>query len=151
MRKPFTSAAILSFTFCFHLAIVAYGQKNDSLKIKEVVAQQAAFANTIMQTRWSELSKFLADEAMYVHSFGRVDTKAELIKNISRFKACRQWENRNITVYVHKDIAIVHSNLFVTLTLPDGTEQVSQQRATDVWVMKKGEWLLQAHQSTSFK
>jgi hypothetical protein len=87
----------------------------------------------------------------YIHSFGRVDTKADFIKNIARFTAIPRWENTDIKVTVYKNTAVVVSNLFVTLNMPDGTEQISQQRSSEVWIKVKKKWILLNHQSTSFK
>jgi ketosteroid isomerase-like protein len=151
MKKSKHVQLFLLLIFCVLMTAQSLAQSTDSVKIKEVIARQAAFASTIMQINWNELANFLSDDLVYVHSFGRVDSKADLLKNIARFKACKLWENKDIKVRLHKHIAIVHSNMFTTLTLPDGTETVSQQRATDIWVKQKGNWLLLAHQSTTFK
>jgi ketosteroid isomerase-like protein len=149
--KKILLSYLLSSICILCIAATGIAQTKSAVNKQEVLARQAAFAETIKRTAWNELGNFLADSVIYIHSFGRVDTRDALIKNISRFIACKQWENKDITITIHSNTAIVHSNLYVSLTQPDGIEQLSQQRATDVWVKTKGNWWLLSHQSTSFK
>jgi ketosteroid isomerase-like protein len=134
---------------CFSLI---HGQDVSQIKSKEeVLIRQQELAQTIMNKDWKSLPVFLAEEMKYVHSFGRIDTKTEFATNIARFTNVPQWEHRNITVDMLENVSVVHSDLFVTLVMPDGTSQVSQQRSTEVWKKTKSSWVLVAHQSTSFK
>lgn len=136
---------LLVFTF-FTNAVKAQNTEQE-----QILARQMAFAETIKKLDWGNLPAFLSEEAIYIHSFGRVDTKADLLKNIARFKSCSQWEHKNISVNIKKNIALIHSDLYVTLGLPDGTESSSQQRSTEVWIKQNKIWVLLSHQSTSFK
>jgi ketosteroid isomerase-like protein len=111
---------------------------------------QLAFATAVTQLDWSALGKLLHDDLRYVHSFGRADSKADLLKNIARFTTCLRWENLNLHERTFGDIAIVTSDLYTTLQSPERGLQNSQQRAVDVWRKVDDQWLLLVHQSTAF-
>jgi ketosteroid isomerase-like protein len=115
-----------------------------------VLDQQRAFASAILKSDWKKLEALCHDDLIYTHSFGRVDTKSEFLTNRAKLRV-EQWENETPSIKVYKNTAIVHSNLKVKLTRPNGEVRVSQQRATDVWVLHNKKWLLVSHQSTSYQ
>jgi ketosteroid isomerase-like protein len=116
----------------------------------QVLEQQKSFAEAIVKADWKTLEKFCHKDLIYTHSFGRVDTKEDFLRNISKLKI-EMWDNESPSVSIYKNTAIIHSNLKVKIYTPDGEVQSSQQRATDVWLFEKKKWRLVSHQSTSFK
>jgi ketosteroid isomerase-like protein len=120
-------------------------------KETSVIRAQQEMAATIVAQDWKSLDRMLTDDAVYVHSFGRVDTKSDLLKNIARFKSIHQWEYRDVSVRMYRGAAVISANLYVRLALPDGAEQSSQQRITETWIKQAGIWRLASHQSTGFK
>jgi hypothetical protein len=126
-----------------------YCKSND--QIKKVLEHQTKLSEILTTQNWRELPLLLGDSMLYIHSFGRVDTKAEFLKNIAKFIAIPRWEYSDTKVQLYKNFAVVTSNLYVTLKLQDGSEQISQQRCTEVWKKEKKIWIMVNHQSTSFK
>ncbi|GEM_PF-2679093 len=119
-------------------------------KNKQVLDRQKAFAAAILQSDWKKLETFCHADLIYTHSFGRVDTKSEFLTNIAKLRF-EQWENETLSVNIYDNTAVVRSNLKVKLIAPNGEIQVSQQRTTDVWILQNQQWVLVAHQSTSYK
>lgn len=120
-------------------------------EIQKILEYQTKLSTMLTTQNWTELPLLLGDSMLYIHSFGRIDTKAEFLKNIVRFVAIPRWEYSDIKVKLYKNFAVVTSNLYVTLKLQDGSEQISQQRCTEVWKKEKKIWIMVNHQSTSFK
>jgi ketosteroid isomerase-like protein len=129
----------------FMLPFIVNAQTKDS-----VAAKQKSFAEAIVKSDWKMLETFCHKDLIYTHSFGRVDTKDDFLRNIAKLKV-ELWDNDNMIINIYKNTAIVRSNLKVKLFRPDGEVQLSDQRATDVWLWEKRRWLLVSHQSTSFK
>ncbi len=117
----------------------------------EVLRQQQAFAEAMLGSDWTRLGDFMADEFVYVHSFGEVDTKQELLTFVRGFSRFSEWLNQDPQVAIYGTTAVVRSNLREHGYTLDNHEIVRQFRALDVWVAKNGQWLLVAHQSTKYE
>jgi hypothetical protein len=124
---------------------------NQSILNASAIDAQRALCHAIQTLNWATLEGMLADELHYIHSFGRVDSKADLLRNIARFTACSRWQNEELKEQTFENISVLTSNLHAELHLPDGTQQTSQQRAVDVWHRTANGWKLVSHQSTAFK
>jgi ketosteroid isomerase-like protein len=133
-------------------ASYSFAQKHKkSSEIEKVQAAQKNFAAILTTQNWSQLPVTLGDSLLYIHSFGRIDTKSDFVKNIARFAQIPRWEYTDAKIQMHSNFAVLTNNLFVTLKMQDGTEQMSQQRTTEVWKKEKRDWILISHQSTSYK
>lgn len=111
----------------------------------------AALSRVLEARDWTALDNLLAKDCIYIHSFGRVDRREDFLRNIRRFAAIDQWRYVDVELRRYKGVVIATGDLFVTLTLSDGTKQISQQRFTEVWVRERGAERLASHQSTAFK
>jgi ketosteroid isomerase-like protein len=142
----------LTYTLLSLLITKTFAQVDKKEVAKEkVMAAQKNFAAVLTTQSWAQLPEILDDNLLYIHSFGRVDTKADFIKNIARFASIPRWEYTETKIQIYPKFAIISNNLFVTLKMQDGTEQISQQRTIEVWKKEKRNWILVSHQSTSYK
>ena len=110
----------------------------------------AALSRALEARDWTALDNLLTNNCIYIHSFGRVDRREDFLRNIRRFTAIDEWRYADVELRRYHGVAVATGNLFVTLTLPDGSKQVSQQRFTEVWVRQHGVQKLASHQSTAF-
>jgi hypothetical protein len=122
-----------------------------SNETEKVITAQKNFAEILKTQNWTKLPSILGDSLLYIHSFGRVDTKVDFLKNIARFASIPRWEYTEPKIQIYSNFAVLTNNLLVTLKMQDGTEQISQQRSTEVWKKEKRIWILVSHQSTSYK
>ena len=110
-----------------------------------------ALSRALEAQDWTALDNLLAKDCTYIHSFGRVDRREDFLRNILRFTAIDEWRYADVELRRYKGVVIATGNLFVTLTLSDGTKQTSQQRFTEVWVPERDGDRPASHQSTTFK
>ncbi len=94
------------------------------------------------------MAPLLADDLVYTHSNGRVDTKASYLAPL-RAGTTRYVEYRPIelTVRVHGTAAILVGRAQAR-ALVSGEERRSDVRFTDVWLFRDGNWQMVAWQST---
>jgi ketosteroid isomerase-like protein len=154
-HKPNTKMSTkqrLMWAFCLLISSGVLAQKTAKANDRvAVLAAQEKLATILTTQNWAALPDCLGDSMLYIHSFGRVDTKTAFLKNIQVFQAIPRWEYKTLMVQLFPKMAIVTSDLLVTLKLKDGTEASSQQHVTEVWQLSKTKWIMVSHQSTTFK
>jgi ketosteroid isomerase-like protein len=94
------------------------------------------------------LARALADELTYTHSSGVLQTKAELIKDLT----AGSMQYRQITVLeqhfrLHGSIGIINGVVRLSVRMADADREFNV-RYTDVYVRRSGRWQLLAWQST---
>jgi len=93
----------------------------------------------------------LADQLIYAHSTGVIETKSEYMARLRRgTQKYDRIEHQNLTVKTYGDAAVAHSKVRMTGT--------SDTRAFDdrlmmmhLWVKQGGRWQLAAHQTTKLQ
>lgn len=115
---------------------------------EEVSKAETAWARAIEKTDAAALERILADDLVYAHSTGLVETKQQYIKSMqsgNQKYASVQPVNPNVRVY--GDTAVVNSKVRMT-GATKGQPFDNELLLIHVWVKKQGRWQLVAHQTT---
>jgi hypothetical protein len=96
----------------------------------------------------TNLANILDDKVSYGHSNGWVETKQDIIRNLSsgQMKYVDIKEDSVITS-MDNDLAQIRFVAMLTYAL-DGKETTIRLKVLEVWRNKKGNWLLYARQAT---
>lgn len=115
---------------------------------KEITQAETAWARAIEKADAAALDRILADDLVYAHSTGLVETKQEYVKSMQsgdQKYASVQPVNPNVRVY--GDTAVVNSKVRMT-GATKGQPFDSELLMIHVWVKRQGRWQLVAHQTT---
>ncbi len=136
-----TTLRVLSATL---VAMAALAAENPST----IIDQDKAWAAAVMKSDVASLEKLLADDLVYTHSTGAIDTKKIYIDSIkSGVQKYISVEHLNPKVQVFENAAVLTTGLKMH-TSRDGKEQTASFRLIHVWAKKGGQWQLVAHQTT---
>lgn len=114
----------------------------------DVLAADKSWATAIQKMDYPVLEKLLAEELVYTHSSGLVDTKKQYIDNLkSGAQKYNQVEHVDPKVQVHGSTAVLTTGLKMDTTTK-GVNQKATFRLIHVWVKKGGTWQMVAHQTT---
>ena len=103
---------------------------------------------SILKKDFAAVEKMLADDLVYAHATGIVDTKQTYLAKLrSGRQLYRTMEQKNVNARVHGDTAVTHSYMHVTGVNQAG-EFDDKVMMLHVWVKKGGHWILAAHQTT---
>ncbi|MDX2180083.1 MAG: nuclear transport factor 2 family protein [Bryobacteraceae bacterium] len=117
-------------------------------KAAAIVAADKAWADAVTKTDTAALEKLLADDLVYTHSTGLIDTKRQYIDNLkSGAQQYHSVTHLDPKVQVYGDTAVLTSGLKMDTT-SKGARQQSSFRLIHVWVKKPVGWQLIAHQTT---
>lgn len=149
--RRYAIALLVAVSLPFPTIVVAKAS-SDRKEVGSVAKERAVLdvEHRLLQARVSTDNSFhkdnFADEAMYMHSSGRVQNKAEVLQMVAERPWIR-WSKSEQEVQIYGDIAVTHSLLSVWLT-DNRTETV---RATGVYVSELGNWHQVSWQSSSGK
>lgn len=139
MKNGFRALAL----FGVSLTLAAQSKQAD-----EIVATDKAWAAAIMGKDFAALEKLLADELVYTHSTGIVDTKKAYIESQkSGVQKYLSVEHKDPEVRLYGNTAVLTSGLKMH-TETRGMDQTASFRVIHVWVKQNGRWQLAAHQTT---
>ena len=126
-----------AFTTAFAQSSTADIEKLDDRWGKAIVAHNTA-----------ELETLLADDLIYGHASGVLDTKAKYIAKIKSGKQVyATLERKNVLVRIlDANNAVTHSWSHVTGTNPDGKFD-DKLMMLHIWTKRKGAWQLVGHQT----
>ena len=114
----------------------------------EIIAADKAWAAAITTKDFAALEKLLADDLVYSHSTGVVDTKKSYIDSQkSGVQKYISVDHSDPKVQLYGNTAVLTSGLKMH-TETKGTEQTASFRLIRVWAKKDGHWQLIAHQTT---
>jgi ketosteroid isomerase-like protein len=132
---------------CFVLAtLTAFGQ---SKKQRAVTERTYLLSHTVFGTKDSlTLEDLFAKQASYGHSGGKVETREEAIRNISRNKSVyTDTSVSDIKVIFEDDVAIVRYGFKAKENKADGTVTPLNFTMMLVWIKEKGKWRLMGRQA----
>ncbi|TAE23243.1 MAG: nuclear transport factor 2 family protein [Cytophagales bacterium] len=112
-----------------------------------LAAEKARFEATVAKN-YDAMNELLADDLVYTHSSGVVDTKQAYIQSIKDGKA--QYNSIDIKeqkARVYGKTAIINGIVYAKMGSTDGKVTELKLRYTDAYVKKKGRWQLVAWQS----
>jgi ketosteroid isomerase-like protein len=131
------------------LGLAAYAQSSDADAVKalELERFQAQEKND-----FAALERLLADDLVYTHSSGNVDSKASYIDSLRTGKSrYLKIAPEDLRVRVVGDLALIHGRGVFTLeTNVNGQKGENPLHLSflDIWQKKNGKWQMIAWQST---
>lgn len=130
------------------LAVLALAGALSAETKKDIVALDQAWRQAILAKDAAALEKMLADDLVYGHATGIVDTKATYIAKVTSGKQLyKTLEQRKVTVNLYGTSALTHSWMHVTGVNQDGPFD-DKVMLIHFWVKQTGTWRLVGHQTT---
>lgn len=113
-----------------------------------ILALDKQWSDAIIKGDTATLDKLLADNLVYAHATGIVDTKTSYLAKIKeRRQVYKSFEQHKPIVNIYKDSAVTFSYVRVT-----GTNQAGifddKVMLIHFWVKQNNSWRLAAHQTT---
>jgi ketosteroid isomerase-like protein len=113
-----------------------------------ILALDKQWSDAIIKGDTTTLDKLLADDLVYAHATGIVDTKTSYLAKIKeRRQVYKSFEQHTPLVNIYKDSAVTFSYVRVT-----GTNQAGifddKVMLIHFWVKQNNSWRLAAHQTT---
>ena len=139
MRKIFLSALLLLFG-----STILFAQNNEQT---QVMMKMLGLKNALIAKDSMALSKLLADDVTYGHTSGIIQTKQELIHDITTsVQDYKSIEPSNMNIRVYDNSAIVTMNSHVNLLYKNNPVDMNMF-VTLVWIKENGDWKLEARES----
>lgn len=106
------------------------------------------WSDAIVKSDTATLERLLANDLVYAHATGIIDTKTSYIAKIKeRRQVYKSFEQRNPIVNIYKDAAVTFSHVRVTGTNQAGAFD-DKIMLIHFWVKQNNAWRLAAHQTT---
>ena len=139
MRKIFLSALLLLFG-----STILFAQNTEQT---QVMMKMLGLKNALIAKDSMALSKLLADDVTYGHTSGIIQTKQELIHDITTsVQDYKSIEPSNMNIRVYDNSAIVTMNSHVNLLYKNNPVDMNMF-VTLVWIKENGDWKLEARES----
>jgi hypothetical protein len=138
----------------FLLAIAAtwsVAQTIEKTPEKEVLRVENERIQAVLHRDRAALEQLLANELVYTHSTGRVDSKAQFIHSIqSGDLNYLAMKHSNLDARVYGDVAVLTGRSAVKVKSPHTGNQIADLdlRFLNVYAKRKGQWQQVAWQST---
>ena len=115
---------------------------------ESILALDKQWSDAIVKGDTATLDKLLADDLVYAHATGIVDTKASYIAKIKEHRQVyKSFEQRNPKVNLYSSSAITFSWVRVTGTNQAGVFD-DKIMLIHFWVKQNNAWRLAGHQTT---
>lgn len=138
----------MNYFLAFALLFSFVGVQAQSADEKAVVAAEKARFEAQVSKNIDVLNQLLADDLVYVHSSGNVDTKQSYIQSIkegnSTYNSIDVQEQK---VRLYGKTAIINGICYIKRPAVDGKNNDLKLRYTDVYVKKGGRWQMVTWQS----
>lgn len=113
-----------------------------------ILALDKQWSDAIIKGDTATLDKLLADDLVYAHATGILDTKTSYLAKIKeRRQVYKSFEQHKPTVNIYKDSAVTFSYVRVTGTNQAGVFD-DKVMLIHFWVKQNNSWRLAAHQTT---
>jgi len=133
---------------CLLVVPVAWSQGGTVKQQVRALADQTAKAN--LKGDVSFFEKYYADDAVIIHSDGKMSPKAQEIRALkSGFVKYESYDEHDVEIHVYGNTAVV-SSLLSFKGVINGQPYSGVVRTTRVWVKRKGDWKLVAFHSSRF-
>lgn len=134
----------LLYLLVFSTSSILFAQENTQKTIEEL---NQRIDNAVIKKDVDQLRKLYADDFVFTHGTGVVDSKESWLKDIEKSTArfiSRQHDST--TVEVHDNVAIITGRLMVTR---EGEKGISKYgiRYVRVYALRKKQWLLISHRT----
>jgi uncharacterized protein (TIGR02246 family) len=120
----------------------------ESPSAPSVLAQERRWADSLVKADLDALGRLYADDLVYVHSGGNIETKAQFLDRVR--KGGLKYQKLELVdpkVRVLGQAAVVNGAFDVTVVV-DGAPMNHRVIYTHVYAQRNGEWRLVAHQTT---
>lgn len=137
----------------FVFLITSFVVKAQSKHEKELIEKTYLLSHTVFGSKDSlTLEKLFARTASYGHSGGKIETREEAIRNISKNQSVyTDTAVSNITVTLHDNTAVVRHFFKATENKKDGKVVPLNFTMALVWVKEKGDWKLFVRQAVKLE
>lgn len=122
-----------------------------SKKVRQALANTRLLERTVFGTKDSlTLEKLFAKDATYIHSSGKVEARAEAIRNIVQNKSVYAKIDTLVgyRTEIVKDSILVEHAFVAKETKVDGAQSTLRLNLVLVWVKEKGKWKLYRRKAT---
>jgi ketosteroid isomerase-like protein len=114
---------------------------------EEIRAAEKAWADAIKSADQAALGRLLADQLIYGHSSGVIDTKTDYLTKLrSGDQKYTHIEFKNMTIKSYGESAVVHGHIRMA-GATKGQPFDNQLMVMHVWVKQGGRWQLAGHQT----
>lgn len=114
----------------------------------EVRQAEKEWAAAVTAKDFAKVDKILADDLIYAHSTGIVETKGQYLRKVrSGVQNYKAIEHQKIEVRVYGNTAVAHSHVRMAGTNASGPFD-NKLMMMHFWVKDGGAWKLAAHQTT---
>ena len=140
--------SLLLFSFLFSVA-ACFAQSNDALR-KELDLLNQSIDQAVVDKNISFLKKHYADDFVFTHFTGQIDSKESWIKNIESMGDARftKREHDSTTVELHGEVAIIFGKLSVTRESKEKTLSGYALWYVRVFARRNKVWQMISHRST---
>lgn len=131
-------------------AIFANGQKSKK-QLKQALANTRLLEQTVFGTKDSlTLEKLFAKDATYIHSSGKVEARAEAIRNIVQNKSVYTKLDTLVgfKANTYTDSTVITHAFVAKEKKADGSESMLRLNLELVWIKEKGKWKLFRRKAT---
>ena len=135
------------FICCFLVfGLIGFSQSKNE---KALIERTYLLSHTVFGSKDSmTLEDLFAKKASYGHSGGKVETRDEAVRNISKNQSIyKDTAVSNISVVINDDVAIVRHLFKANENKADGTVAPLNLAMMLVWVKEKGKWRLAGRQA----
>lgn len=139
-----------SIIFCFaFFSIHASAQENKEGVSKQVDEINQLIDNAVVAKDIEKLKKYYADDFVFTHGTGLIDSKESWITNIQRMGEAKfvSREHDSTTVELHGDVAIIFGKLSVAR---EAKQQISRYylHYVRIYVLRNKVWQMISHKTT---
>ncbi|MGH8062191.1 MAG: nuclear transport factor 2 family protein [Pseudoxanthomonas sp.] len=115
---------------------------------KALLAIDASWNSLRLEADVEGLERLLCDDWLLTHSDGRVQDKADYLRELSnRTRANQVIENQDVELRLHGDTAVV-TGTSVQAGTRDGQPWNGRFRFTRTWILREGNWRMLASHSS---
>jgi hypothetical protein len=145
MKQPMRTCAIAGFIAALSGTAVPARADNDAGVQTEVVKLTQELMDALIPGKADVWQRILADDALIIDEFGRIQDKAEAVKSVHPFPQglSGSIEIRDAKVRVHGDSAVLQGELYEQETV-FGQKLVVRYIFCNTFVRRAGEWKLVA-------
>jgi ketosteroid isomerase-like protein len=107
----------------------------------------------VVESDFASLKKWYADDFVFTHGSGHVDSKESWLKDIETSLAKSKFlyrQHDSTKVELHQDVAIVTGSLSIAKEGTDGVKNSYGVRYVRVYVKRKKEWQMISHRSVKY-
>ena len=143
------SLKLTPIIFCFaFFSIHALAQENEHIE-KQVDEINQLIDNAVVAKDIEKLKKYYADDFVFTHGTGLVDSKESWIKNIQRMGEAKfiSREHDSTTVEIHGDVAIIFGKLSVAREDKQGLRRYYLHYVR-VFALRNKQWQMISHKTT---